>query len=237
MRPIEVMRRLNVRGVLSGKPDVVKAWREEAPDLFFAGRGLNIGQEEITPEALAAEYDAGGFEVLAEVTNQYAGILVNDESFADFWAIAEEKDFPVGVHLGYGPPGIGLLAPTYRIQSPARLGTVLSRHPRLRVYIMHAGHPFVDDLKALLWTYPNVYIGVGVLQAALPRAEYHDFLRKLVRAGYGDRIMFGSDQMNWPGLIEEGIKAINEAPGLTYEEKKAILHDNAARFLRLGEEE
>lgn len=39
--------------------------------------------------------------------------------------------------------------------------------------------------------------------------------------------------MVWPGLIEE--RAIREAPYLSEEQKRAILHDNAARFLRLGE--
>lgn len=45
--------------------------------------------------------------------------------------------------------------------------------------------------------------------------------------------MFGSDQMNWPGAIGLGIDMINEADYLTYELEQMILHDNAARFLRL----
>ena len=40
--------------------------------------------------------------------------------------------------------------------------------------------------------------------------------------------------MNWPGAIGLGIDMINEANYLTHEQKKMILHDNAARFLRLG---
>ena len=209
---IEIMRRLNIRGVLSGEPAVVARWRAEAADLFIAGRSLNIARDQVTPAMLAAEYDAGGFEVLAEVSNQYAGILVDDPQFLPFWALAEEKGFPVGIHVGYGPPGTGLLVPSYRLQSPARMEAVLAAHPRLRVYLMHAGHPFSEELKALLYAYPNVHVDVGVLQVALPRTEYHSFLFDLVRTGFGDRIMFGSDQMNWPGLIEEGINAVNSTP-------------------------
>jgi predicted TIM-barrel fold metal-dependent hydrolase len=72
---------------------------------------------------------------------------------------------------------------------------------------------------------------------ALTRAEYYDLLETLVRAGFQERIMFGSDQMVWPGLIEEGIDAILEAPFLTEAQKRDILYNNAARFLRLTDAE
>ena len=47
------------------------------------------------------------------------------------------------------------------------------------------------------------------------------------------RIMFGSDQMVWPDAIPVAINSIRSAPFLTAEQKRDILHDNAARFLRL----
>lgn len=100
---------------------------------------------------------------------------------------------------------------------------------------MHAAWPMRDEIMAMLYAHPHLYVETGALQMILPREEYYDFLHALVRAGYESRIMFGSDQMVWPGLIGEGIDAINDAPFLSYEQKKAILYDNAARFLRLGE--
>jgi predicted TIM-barrel fold metal-dependent hydrolase len=48
--------------------------------------------------------------------------------------------------------------------------------------------------------------------------------------------MFGSDQMNWPAAIEVAIQSIETAPFLTTEQKREILFDNAARFLRLSPE-
>ena len=36
-----------------------------------------------------------------------------------------------------------------------------------------------------------------------PRPAFYRYLRGIVEAGYGDRVMFGSDQMVWPGLIDE----------------------------------
>ena len=58
----------------------------------------------------------------------------------------------------------------------------------------------------------------------------------LVRAGLGTRVMFGSDQMIWPGVIEPSIQTIEDAPFLTRRQKRDILYNNAARFLRLSPE-
>ena len=69
----------------------------------------------------------------------------------------------------------------------------------------------------------------------IPRSAFYDHLEGLVRAGLGKRLMFGSDQMRWPQKIGEGIEAIRHAPFLTAEQKRDILFNNAARFLRLDE--
>jgi predicted TIM-barrel fold metal-dependent hydrolase len=45
--------------------------------------------------------------------------------------------------------------------------------------------------------------------------------------------MFGSDQMIWPGVIEPAIRSIEQATFLSEQQKRDILYNNAARFLRL----
>lgn len=234
---LAALQRLNVSGVLSGPPEAVDAWVAAAPDRFLRGYELNVAVDDRNAADVGRDYQAGRFDVLAEVTNQYGGIAADDARFAGYWQVAAELDIPVGIHLGIGPPGSPLLIDSYRLQSPRRLEAVLRRHPTLRVYAMHAGWPFIDDLLAMLYAFPQLHVDTGVLQVALTRAEYHAFLERLVRAGFEDRILFGSDQMNWPGLIEEGVRAINEAPFLSLAQKRAILHDNAARFLRLDRQE
>ena len=49
--------------------------------------------------------------------------------------------------------------------------------------------------------------------------------------------MYGSDQMIWPEVIGETIEAIEDADFLTEEQKRDILYHNAARFLRLTDEQ
>ena len=43
--------------------------------------------------------------------------------------------------------------------------------------------------------------------------------------------------MVWPGAIEAAREAIDSAPFLTAEQKRDILFNNAARFLRLSDED
>ena len=49
--------------------------------------------------------------------------------------------------------------------------------------------------------------------------------------------MFGSGHMEAYGAIEAAIERIHSASYLSPKQKRAILYDNAARFLRLSEEE
>jgi uncharacterized protein len=56
-------------------------------------------------------------------------------------------------------------------------------------------------------------------------------------APVGERILFGSDQMVWPGTIEVAIRTIEDASFLSDAQKRDILYHNAARFLRLTQAE
>jgi predicted TIM-barrel fold metal-dependent hydrolase len=71
----------------------------------------------------------------------------------------------------------------------------------------------------------------------LPRRAFNTHLKGLVELGLSKRIMFGSDQMMWPEAIEIAIETIESADFLTEEEKRDIFYNNAARFLRLSDEE
>ena len=235
------MERRNIVGVLSGTPDRVAEWMSASPDRFLPGIGFQIGGDrEYSLEALSNLHEQGRLAVFAEITNQYVGIEPDDERMEPYWALAEQLDIPVGIHIGTGPPGaIYLGSPKYRarMHSPLTLEEVLVRHPQLRVYIMHAGFPMLDDLLALMYAHPQVHVEVGVIVHTQPQPAFYRFLRGITDAGFGKRVMFGSDQMVWPGTIERGIRVIEEAPFLSDDEKRDILYNNAARFLRFSEED
>jgi uncharacterized protein len=224
-----------VIGVLSGSAERVETWRRTRPERFIPALEFAL-EPEHTPERLRALRAAGRLDVLGEVTTQYAGIAPDDPRLEPFWALAEELDMPVGIHVGTGPPGaIYLGAEGYRarLHSALTMEEVLVRHPRLRVYLMHAGYPLIDDLLALLYAHPQVHVDVGVIVFTQPRAAFYRYLQRIVEAGFESRILFGSDQMVWPETLERAVRVIEEAPFLSAAQKRAILYDNAARFLRL----
>jgi predicted TIM-barrel fold metal-dependent hydrolase len=236
---VEIMERRNIYGVLSETPDRVQAWRAAAPGRFIPALRFNVGtDEDLTPDSLRQLIVSGQVEVFGEVWNWYDGIAPDDPRMEPYWALAEELDVPVAYHLNGGRPGephagYGARA---RLVSALTMEEVLVRHPRLRVYLMHAGYPLLDDLLAVLYAHPQVYVDVGST-ALEPRPAFYRYLQTIVEAGFGDRVMFGSDQMIWPGVIEPAIAVIEEAPFLSEGQKRDILYNNAARFLRLTEEE
>ncbi len=237
---LEAMDRYNiVTAVLSGPLDVVERWKSLAPGRFLASPAFPHFAESPEVEMLRKQYEEGRLDAMAELTFQYVGVDPSDPQVEPYLALAEELDIPVGFHMGLSEPGITYrAAPGYRASkgNPLLLEEALVRHPKLRVYVMHACWPFLDEMKALLWAYPQVYAGLGVINWVIPREEFHDYLRQLVRAGFGKRLMFGSDQMVWPEAIEMAIEGIESAAFLTQEQKRDIFYNNAARFLRLEEE-
>jgi hypothetical protein len=240
------MNKRNIIGMVSGEPELLEKWQAAAPTRIIAGSDLRISATSNphvkirTPDELRQLRARGLLDVLGEVMAQYEGITPDDVRLEPYWALAESLDIPVGIHIGAGAPGDPYSgSPGYRARNSSALGLeeVLVRHPRLRVYIMHAGYPLIADLRALLFTHPQVYVDISSIVYTEPRAAFYRYLQEIVEAGYGDRVMFGSDQMIWPGIIEPSIEAIEQAPFLTPEQKRDILYNNAARFLRLGKEE
>jgi predicted TIM-barrel fold metal-dependent hydrolase len=252
---LAVMKRYQMVGMLGGyDPNLVEKWVKAAPDRFIPGLDFRLDKATgtassaetgkpftpISPEQIRSLHRSGKLKVFAEITNQYGGIEPGDPRMEPYWKVAEELDIPVGIHLGPGGPGepyLGNRNYRARLQSALTLEDVLVKHPKLRVYIMHAGYPFLDDLLAVLFTHPQVYVEVSMLANVEPRPAFYRFLQAIIDGGYGDRVMFGSDQMIWPGLIEPAIRAIESAPFLTAKQKRDIFYNNAARFLRLSKQE
>ncbi len=220
--------------VVSGSEARVAEWSARAGGRIIPAIG-NLS-ELPSIEALRAAHRAGHLQVLGEIIAQYDGIAPNDPSLEPYYALAEELDVPVGIHVGPGPPGVAYFSsPKMRIamSRATLLEDVLVRHPKLRLYVMHAGWPFAEDMIALLYAHPQVYVDTGIIDYAYPRRDFHGYLKRLVDAGFAKRIMFGSDQMIWPGTIPAAIAGITSAPFLSAQQKRDILHDNAARFLRI----
>jgi len=255
-RYLAAMDSLNVRmAVVNGVPDVLYDWEARAPKrlipalLFPCENGIATnwgrpcfanGKEFPDIDWLRSEVKAGRIKALGEITAQYMGIAPDDSRLEPYFALAEEFDIPVFIHMGLGPPSAAYESSPVKVKSPhfsaaagnpLRLEPVLERHRKLRIAVMHAGWPYWEEMTLMLHLNPNLYVDVGVLQSAIPRAAYYSYLREIVEAGYSSRIMFGTDGS--PKQIQEGIEAITGADFLKPQQKRDILCGNAAHFLQL----
>ncbi len=239
----EAMDRHNiVLAVTSGYPyEVVLDWTNKDPERIIPSPYVG-GSRGYWPDidSLRQFHQNGELGVIGELGLQYQGLTLSSPEAEPYLALAEELDVPVGVHVSPSPPGATYgCCPDFRAAhaNPLLIEEALARHPDLRVYIMHAGYPFIDETIALLHAHPQVHADLAVINWVIPRDEFHYYLKRLVQAGFHDRLMFGSDQMFWPETIETGIQSIKTADFLPIEQKRDIFYNNAARFLRLSDEE
>jgi predicted TIM-barrel fold metal-dependent hydrolase len=233
------MERLNVTVVVFGDEAGVKKWQEAMPGRVIPGtsfsEGMNPGAR-VALDKLRQEFTTGGFKVMGEIGLQYEGLSPSDPSVDKYFALAEELDIPVAIHMGTGGSGrANITTPKFRgsMGNPLLLEELLARHPKLRVQVMHAGYPMIENMLTLLQANSHVYVDVAGLIWSYPLREVNRYIERLVDAGFEDRVMFGTDQMEWPKLMAYSISIIQNADYLSPEEKRDILYNNAARFLRL----
>lgn len=76
---------------------------------------------------------------------------------------------------------------------------------------MHGGENFFENTVRMMKMYTHLYIDLGVLLWVDPFVnEYAIRLLKLAKqANVLDRVMFGSDQMVWPGAISKSVEFLN----------------------------
>jgi predicted TIM-barrel fold metal-dependent hydrolase len=190
----------------------VQKWRDAAPGRVIPGTSFNEGMEpgkRVALDELRKDFKSDGFKVMGEIGLQYEGVSPSDPSVDQYFALAEELDIPVAIHMGTGGSGRANVAmPKFRgsMGNPLLLEELLARRPKLRVQVMHAGYPMIDNMLTLLQANSHVYVDVAGLIWSYPIKEVNRYIERLVDAGLEDRAMSGTDQLLW---------------------------SNAARFLRL----
>jgi len=123
-----------------------------------------------------------------------------------------------------------IYAPDYRCRSvgqPITLDAVACDFPELKIIGIHIGIPWHDEMIAMAWKHPNVFIGAD---AHSPRYWPASFVRYADSYGQ-DKVIFGTD---FPVLDFARARREIDALGLKPEARRKLLRDNALRVYRLG---
>jgi len=121
----------------------------------------------------------------------------------------------------------------YSLGNPQLIEDVLVKHPKMKIQLMHMGFPYLQETKAILNVYPQVYADIAGIDWLRPVPEFYSYLKSFIEGGFGKRIMYGSDQMAWEDAIPLSIKKVEDAPFLTEEQKQDIFYNNAAKFYNI----
>lgn len=237
VKTIAALRRNDVYAVAGGSPKFVDRWLEDEPIRLIPAIGAGSPGDLPSVDELRRRYAAGQLKVISELSFQYQGIAPDDPRMEPYWSLAEELDIPVGIHMGPGAPGTTYFAtPAYRavLTDPLLLEPILVRHPKLRVFVIHAGYPMKERMMALMAAHPQVYAEFGFLTVGYRDSDVWPYINAFVDAGFEDRILYGTDQMVWPDLVDVSINRVRRTAALSQAVKRKFLYTNAARFLRIN---
>ena len=160
------MKRLNVTAVVFGDPASVQKWKEAAPDRVIPGTSFSDGQkrgERASIEDLRKTFTSARFKVMGEIGLQYEGLSPSDPSVDKYFCVGRGTR-----HSGCHPYGHGRIGGrmSRRLSfvaqwgNPLLLEDLLAKHPKLRVQVMHAGYPMIDNMRTLLQANSHVYVDV-----------------------------------------------------------------------------
>lgn len=232
---VATMKRLNMTIIASGDATILHNWQKAVPGRVIPSISISSSKD-MSVVAFTDSLTSGFYKVMGEVAPQYQGMSPSDTSLDAYFAAAERLNIPVGIHLGTGGNGmINITNPKYRASmgNPLLLEDLLARHPKLKVWVMHAGYPMIDEMLALMGANAYVYVDIAGMIWSYPLEEVNNYIKRLVQAGFEKRILYGTDLMIWPKLLETSIGVIENANYLSFDQKRDILFNNAVRFFRL----
>ena len=181
-----------------------------------------------------------GIEAVREIRRSYdlglRGVAIRPFMFqippthAKFYPIYStcvELDIPIWVHLS-----INYSTNSMEVERPIYLDVVAQDYPDLKMIAGHGGWPWVNELIAVAWKNPNIYIDIA---SYLPKylGITGTGWETLIHYGNSilkDRILFGSTWLFMGMSIKQLADEVMKLP-LKDDVKKLWLYHNAARLL------
>lgn len=208
-----------------------------APDRFIGYAHHDITAKDAPQQLEHAVTRLGlrGYKAFAPLID----VPLKDPSLRPFFEVAEHYEIPVLFHFGI-LGGAGGIADHINI-SPMSLHDVAKAFPRIPFIVPHFGCGFPQDALFLAWACPNVHIDTSGSNQWMRFMPYpltvRDMFLKLKQTIGIERVLFGSDAMNFPrgfvtAYLDSQVRDCVEL-GFSAAEVDAIFYGNAARLLKL----
>ena len=157
--------------------------------------------------------------------------LANDKRFYPLYSKCQELGVPVTIHTSINfsnDRSIDFGRPLY-------VDEVACDFPDLTIVANHGGWPWVNELVAVAWKHPNVYIEIGAVAPkyiGTPGTGWETLMHYGNTSLLSDRVLFATDNMIPYRRAVEELQALP----LKDQVKEAWLGGNAARLLSEVEE-
>ncbi|MDY6972608.1 MAG: amidohydrolase family protein [Thermodesulfobacteriota bacterium] len=148
------------------------------------------------------------------------GIPLNHRLYYPYYAKCEELGLPVGMQTGHSAEFM-----PNEMGRPIHLDDVAVDFADLTLIAMHMGWPWVEELIALGWKHPNLYICSSGHRPRYWDKSFFNFLRTRGQ----DKVLYGTD---YPLLFHK--ESLEEIMGLEVKETviKKFLYDNAKKAFK-----
>lgn len=204
--------------------ELVHRMVERHPGRFYGLAGLDPTEGMAGVRALERAVRDYGF-IGAHMYPHWFELAPDHARWYPFYAKCAELDIPVQMQVGQSL----IYTPEQRLRSvgrPITLDAVACDFPELKLVGIHVGIPWPEEMIAMAWKHPNVYIGSD---AHSPRYWPAAFVHYINSYGQ-DKVLFGTD---FPVLDFERTRKEIEALELKEGPKRKLLRDNALRIYKL----
>ena len=191
------------------------------PDLFVGFGGINPFNRQKGIQEIEHAVKNLGFKGVYLHTYSF-DIPINHKLYYPFYEKCAELG--VGVSMRSGPFSGANAQRSWPSDSDRGH---CSRFPELNIVGSHTGWPWVEEMIAMAWKFPNVYIGID---AHMPR-YLDESLKKFIKTRGKGKVLYGT---NYPLIYhKESIDQIKEL-NLRSDAEALLLGGAAAKVFNLG---
>jgi predicted TIM-barrel fold metal-dependent hydrolase len=153
------------------------------------------------------------------------GLPPNHRRYYPFYAKCVELSVPVVMQIGHSAEFM-----PNELGRPLYLDDVALDFPELKIVAAHTGWPWCEELIALAWKHPNVFIGTSAHAPKYLGTPGYGTLLSFMNTRGKEKVLFGTD---YPVLYHKEALEQVKGLGLSEEAERSYLRENALRVFKL----